>query len=40
MLSRSQEQEKIMFVLYQCLFYERLNNAKKNVEQKQLSLTK
>ncbi|MGN1295743.1 MAG: transcription antitermination protein NusB [Bacilli bacterium] len=27
MLSRSQEQEKIMFVLYQCLFYERLNNT-------------
>ena len=33
MLSRSQEQEKIMFVLYQCLFYERLNNNQPDLQE-------
>lgn len=33
MLSRTQEQEKIMFVLYQCLFYERLNNSQLNLQE-------
>ena len=33
MLSRSQEQEKIMFVLYQCLFYERLNNNQLDLQE-------